>query len=197
MKKRFLVGATVLALILSVSLLLFSVYAAVNQTLSVRNTISFAGGAEGLKFTIDGRVTGARRAGSNESEDDISTFWEYDYDRDGILPPHEWEIGDIVFDSDDKELEDIHITYTFVINNLSSYTYINARIEGPENIEEGLIKTTYAYEQDSSVQEGTQLNISRTKPGILQLKLTLEQIEDYSCKAEIKFNIILSIPNQS
>lgn len=194
MKKKFLIGATVLAMFLSVSLLIFSVYSAVSQTLAVKNTISFAGGDEGLNFRITGEVTGAKRVGSDDNNPEISTVWDYDYDDMSGSPFYEWNVGNITFVTEDKNKDDIAILYTFEISNLSTYTDINASILGPNNIPEGLIKTTYAYTGSEPV-EGASVIVPKTEKGIIKLKLSLERIEDFSCNADINFEIKMEKAN--
>ena len=74
MKKRFWVYTTILALILTFSVLFVSVYAALSQNISIKNTISFAGTDEVVKFSVDAKVTGTK------NDEILKTSWKYDYD---------------------------------------------------------------------------------------------------------------------
>ncbi len=192
MKKRFLIGGTVVALLLSISLLLFSVYAAVTQNISVRNRIMFSGStAEGFKFTLEGKVTGT----TNDLDPKLRTTWDFDYETSSS-DPAPWNIDEIVFDSEGKTIQEINITYTFTIENkcTGSNNTIRAQIIGPDQIDAGLIKTTYGYLQFGEQSEGTEVIIPKNQVGILQLKLTLAQLEDYSCNAPINFSISVGLP---
>ena len=93
MKKRFFVCATIMALLLSFTVLAVSVYAAVNQNIFVNNTISFAGKTNNLSFLISGQVTGT----TNDSSSDHTMEWDYDYEKMGIVG-YEWNLGELHYE---------------------------------------------------------------------------------------------------
>lgn len=183
MKKKFLIGATILAMVLSFTVLGISVYAVVNQSVAVKNTISFAGKTNNLHFIIDGRITGTK----NDSDPKLGTRWEYDYETMGLVG-HEWNVGSIEFASEGLTVEEINITYTFQIQNLSSYP-MEAKFNGPGELVAGLNKNYYVYKLGMEQTEASQIQINRNETATMVLKLTLDNIKDFSCNENINFAI--------
>ena len=183
MKKRFLIGATILAIILSFAILGVSIYAVVNQSIAVKNTISFAGKTNNLNFIIDGRITGTK----NDLDPKLGTRWEYDYETMG-LSGYEWNVGNIEFASEGLSVDEINITYTFQIQNLSSYPML-AAFNGPGELVDGLNKNFYVAKAGVPQSEGTQIQINRNEKGTLILKLTIESKQDFNCNQSVDFAI--------
>lgn len=183
MRKKFLIGATILAIVLSFTVLGISVYAVVNQSVAVKNTISFAGKTNNLHFIIDGRITGTK----NDSDPKLGTRWEYDYETMGLVG-HEWNVGSIEFASEGLTVQEINITYTFQIENLSSYPMI-AAFNGPGDLVDGLNKNYYVYKLGMEQTEASQIQINRNETATMVLKLTLDNIKDFSCNENINFAI--------
>lgn len=198
MKKRFWIGATVLSILLTFSILFASVYAALSQNIGIKNTISFAGVDEILKFTVDGQITGTK----NDSEENHQVHWEYDYE---LFTPSnfDWQVGNLEFENEGKTVDQVHITYTFVIKNQSSCAII-AEFEGPNKhladgeegeIVAGLIGTHYVSLKDKDNNEktperkGKSIKLGLNETATLKFKLTIKQMEDYTCNEEIDFAI--------
>lgn len=188
MKKRYLISATVLALILSLSVFFVSVYAAVSQTISVTNQISFAGNPNAKHFTISGKVAGT----INDSDDKLEMNWEYDYENQIGLNGGSWELGDLQFDSSSRNLDIIGITYTFKITNQSDKK-IKAEFVGPEELPSGLNKTYYANKDGANAESKSSINILGYEVAYLQLKLTISDL-DYNCKqVPVNFSINIDV----
>ena len=186
MKKRFIIVATLLSLILTFSVLFISVYAAVNQTISITNQISFVGNKEAKKFTINAIITGT-------TKEQAPTFlWEYDYENQKGLDGGNREVGDLEFDNRNKSLDQIHITYTFTIKNENNKRLI-ASFVGPGNLIEGLNQKTYAYKENSIETESTSVVFEENETAILKLKLTVSSL-DFSCdKQPVRFSINIDV----
>lgn len=187
MKKRFFICATIMALLLSFTVFAVSVYAAVNQNISVRNTISFAGKTNNLKFTIAGQVTGTT---NDSSSDHTMAPWEYDYETMGIVG-HEWNLGELQFDAEGKTVDQINITYTFTITNQSSYS-MTAEFNGPEINNVGLKKKYLVSKNDYAETEASQIQINRNQTAVLKLVLYLDHLEDFSCNEQVNFSIVIN-----
>lgn len=120
MRKRLVVGASLIALVLSVSLFAISVFAAVGQTFGVNNTIKFLGSPESLAFDLNAVVTGTTKDGDAS----LAHTWSYDYEKDSVTSQI-WNVpGNLVFFEEDKELggakgNRVEIVYTFNITNKS------------------------------------------------------------------------------
>lgn len=207
MKKRFWVYTTILALILTFSVLFVSVYAALSQNISIKNTISFAGTNDILGFSVRAKITGTK----DDSEDRLKDSWDYDYKDMDSPNTHDWNIGNIEFASEGKTVDQINITYTFVVTNKSSCPML-VEFDGPnkhlENgdegeIVEGLIGTHYV---SSTNKDGVE-KIAETKNqriildlediATLKFILTLKRIDDYTCNESIDFKILFSAVTNS
>lgn len=186
MKKRFFVCATIIALLLSFTVLAVSVYAAVNQNIFVNNTISFAGKTNNLKFLISGQVTGT----TNDSSSDHTMEWDYDYETMGIVG-YEWNLGELQFDAEGKTVEQINITYTFTITNNSSYS-MTAEFSGPEINNQGLIKKYLVSKEDYAETEASKIQINRNQTAVLKLVLSLDHLEDFTCNEQVNFSILIN-----
>lgn len=191
MKKRFLISTTILALILSLSILFVSVYAAVNQSISVNNVISFKGNTRNLKFEIDGVVTGT----TNDEASILQKHWEYDYDKQGITN-EQWNVGNITFATEGKTIDQINITYSFTIKNLSKEDKIIVCFDGPGELIAGLNKNYYKADlidgvetTPVSINNNENVTIDGENSVVLKLILTLERIEDFNCNEEINFSL--------
>lgn len=116
MKKRLVIGATLVALMLSASLFAISVFAAVSQTFGVNNRIIFVG-SDLIEFTLAAEITGTTKDG----DDSLKTTWNYSTDSDDNEDTKDWNIEEsLVFDEEDKVLDPnasnrVSITYTFNI----------------------------------------------------------------------------------
>mgnify|MGYP004641169045 FL=1 len=205
MKKRFWVYTTILALILTFSVLFVSVYAALSQNISIKNTISFAGTDEVVKFSVDAKVTGTK------TDEILKTSWKYDYDDLDCPNTFDWDIGNIEFASEGKTIDQINITYTFVVTNQSSCPIL-AEFDGPNKhyeggdegeIIEGLIGTHYVSLTDSRGVEkkaetkGKYIELDLNDVATLKFVLTLKRIDDYSCNESIDFKILFSAATNS
>ena len=186
MKKRFFVCATIMALLLSFTVLAVSVYAAVNQNIFVNNTISFAGKTNNLKFLISGQVTGT----TNDSSSDHTMEWDYDYEKMGIVG-YEWNLGELQFDAEGKTVEQINITYTFTITNNSSYS-MTAEFSGPEINNQGLKKKYLVSKEGYAETEASQIQINRNQTAVLKLVLSLDHLEGFSCNEQVNFSILIN-----
>ncbi|MCI7003508.1 MAG: hypothetical protein MR904_04105 [Clostridia bacterium] len=205
MKKRFWVYTTILALILTFSVLFVSVYAALSQNISIKNTISFAGTDEVVKFSVDAKVTGTK------NDEILKTSWKYDYDDLDCPNTFDWDIGNIEFASEGKTIDQINITYTFVVTNQSSCPIL-AEFDGPNKhyeggdegeIIEGLIGTHYVSLTDSRGVEkkaetkGKYIELDLNDVATLKFVLTLKRIDNYSCNENIDFKILFSAVTNS
>lgn len=205
MKKRFWVYTTILALILTFSVLFVSVYAALSQNISIKNTISFAGTDEVVKFSVDAKVTGTK------NDEILKTSWKYDYDDLDCPNTFDWDIGNIEFASEGKTIDQINITYTFVVTNQSSCPIL-AEFDGPNKhyeggdegeIIEGLIGTHYVSLTDSrgiekkAETKGKYIELDLNDVATLKFVLTLKRIDDYTCNESIDFKILFSAVTNS
>ena len=190
MKKHFLIGTTVVAIMLSFGLLFYSVYAAITQSFSINNKIHFAG-SQNIRFLLNGQITGT----TNDIDDRLKLVvdgqegWLYDYDD----PDHdesnlEWTLPDLVMKSEGLTLEEIHLTYTFTIQNQSECA-ISASFEGPGDLATGLIKNTYVKVGNGAEVLGSSAQIPLATTAILKLKLTLASLEGFSGSELINFSI--------
>lgn len=190
MKKHFLIGTTIVAIILSFGLLFYSVYAALTQSFSINNKIHFAG-SQDIKFLLKGQVTGT----VNDFDDRLKLMvdgeegWFYNYDD----PEHDdsnldWTLPDIVMKSEGLKLEEIHLTYTFTIHNQSECE-ITASFDGPGDLATGLIKTTYVQIGEDAETIGSSVQIPLATIATLKLKLTLASLEGFSGQELINFSI--------
>ncbi len=188
MKKRYLIGATVIALILSISAFFVSVYAAVKQTISVSNQITFAGNQNAKSFLVKGQISGT----INDSNPNLRMEWEYDYENQIGLDGFNWNLGDLQFDSSSGNLNEIGITYTFTISNQNDKT-IMAEFVGPNDLPSGLNKTFYAYNQESSPVEGSNITFGSYETVVLELKLTISDLDYYCKQAPVNFSINIDV----
>jgi len=189
MKKHFLIGTTIIAMVLSFGLLFYSIYAAVTPGFLVKNTISFAG-SQNIKFNIAGAITGT----NDPTNPDLTHVWEYDYEQSPEVE-NSWVVGNLVFDSEQKDIEDIHITYTFNITN-ECETEITAAFVGPEGIVAPLVATQYVQVGTGSLNQGSQIDIPAYGTAVLILKLTLSEIENIHINQNVDFQINM-IPKTS
>lgn len=196
MKKHFLVGTTIAAVILSFGLLFYSVYAALTQSFSINNKIHFAGSPD-IKFILNGQVTGT----TNDLDDRLKLMvdgeegWHYDYETQSAeMSNLEWTLPDITIKSEDMQLEDIHLTYTFTIQNQSGCE-ITAAFDGPGDLASGLIKTTYVQLGTGAETIGSSVQIPLATTAVLKLKLTLESLEGFSGQELINFSILINAVN--
>ena len=190
MKKHFLIGTTVVAIMLSFGLLFYSVYAAITQSFSINNKIHFAG-SQNIRFLLNGQITGT----TNDIDDRLKLVvdgqegWLYDYDD----PDHdksnlEWTLPDLVMKSEGLTLEEIHLTYTFTIQNQSECA-ISASFDGPGDLATGLIKNTYVKVGNGAEVLGSSAQIPLATTAILKLKLTLASMDGFSGSELINFSI--------
>ena len=154
MKKRVLIGSTIIALVLSVSLLTVSVLAAMGQVFGVNNKIVFLGVEQYVHCIINAEITGTTRDGAPELE----YTWEYNYaDSEKDAPRCDWGIGELVFNQKGVAPGEERISYTFTVQNLSDNTRIRVYIEDP-TIDEDVLK----YEIDGGVGQEKEIPIGQT-----------------------------------
>ena len=196
MKKHFLIGTTIVAIVLSFGLLFYSVYAALTQSFSINNKIHFAG-SQNIKFILNGNVTGT----TNDLDDRLKLMvdgqegWHYDYETQGPEGSSlEWTLPDITIKSEDLTLEQIHLTYTFTIQNQSECE-ITAAFDGPGDLASGLIKTTYVQVGNGAETVGSSVQVPLSTTATLKLKLTLESLEGFSGQELINFSILINAVN--
>ena len=198
MKKHFLVGTTIIAVILSFGLLFYSVYAAITQSFSINNKIHFAG-SQNIKFVLYGQVTGT----TNDFDDRLrlknnatgENFWLYDFDSpDRDYPSFEWNLPDITMKSEGLEIDQINLTYTFTIQNQSECE-ISATFDGPGDLASGLIKNTYVKVGDGAEALGASVQIPLATTATMKLRLTLESLEGFSGQELINFSILINAVN--
>lgn len=198
MKKRFLVGTTILAIVLSFGLLFYGVYAALTQSFSINNKIYFAGSTN-ISFELRGQLTGT----TNDLDDRLKLkndatgedFWLYDYDdetRDN--PNFEWELPDVTMKSEELTLDQINLTYTFTIANRSECA-ISAVFDGPGALASGLIASKYVQVGDGVETVGDSVQIPQATTATLRLKLTLASLEGFSGQELVNFSIIINAVN--
>lgn len=192
MKKHFLIGTTVVAIMLSFGLLFYSVYAAITQSFSINNKIHFAG-SQNIRFLLNGQITGT----TNDLDDRLKLknpetnedFWLYDYDDPARDKSNlEWTLPDLIMKSEGLTLEEIHLTYTFTIQNQSECA-ISASFDGPGDLATGLIKNTYVKVGNGAEVLGSSAQIPLATTAILKLKLTLESMDGFSGSELINFSI--------
>lgn len=185
MKKRFLIGTSIMAIVLSLGLLFYGVYSVFMPGFLVNNTISFEG-SKNVKFSIYGEITGTK----DRYSPNLKHLWEYDYENSATNEDY-WDVGSIEFDSEYKSIEDIHITYTFLITNLSE-SVINAEFSGPDGVTEPLKVTQSVKEGEGAFKEGSSVNVAAYGTATMTLKLTLTQIEDIHVNQLVSFSINLT-----
>lgn len=120
MKKRMVIGASLVALILSIGLFTISIFAAVGQSFGVNNKIKFDGIDDAISFDMSAIITGT----IDEGDERLEKIWRYNPEN-GHNPTMEWNIaGDLIFDEKNKSLEPtannrIAINYSFTVTNNS------------------------------------------------------------------------------
>ena len=92
------------------------------------------------------------------------------------------------------EIEDIHLTYTFTINNQGECPIV-AAFEGPGDLANGLIKTTYIQSGPGQEFEGSSVQIGLASTATLKLRLTIEDSTGFSGEEFITFSIIINAVN--
>ena len=195
MKKHLLIGTTVVAMILSLGLLFFSVYAAVSQSFSINNRIHFTG-SQNVKFVLRGQITGttddSNPALTFKNPTTNEDFWLYDKDDDNHNSTSaSWEIPDLTIKSEGLSLEQVHLTYTFTIQNQGEAAII-ASIDGPGDLASGLIKNTYVQTSASAEVAGTSVQIPIASTATIKIKLTLESLDGFSGQEYIAFSILIN-----
>lgn len=202
MKKRFWVYTTILALLLSFSVLFVSVYAALSQNVSIKNNISFAGTDQEIKFSLTALITGTKQDGA----DALKTSWEYDMNDMDQQDTYDWAVGNIEFDNEGKTIDEIKIVYCFNIKNASSCPLLvefdgpNKKFEGgvEGEIIDGLVGTHYISLLDSegnvviSEKKGTQIQMDMNQSAVLKFVLTVTRIQDFACNESIDFKLVFS-----
>lgn len=186
MRKKLVVGASLIALVLSVSLFAISVFAAVGQTFGVNNTIKFLGSPESLAFDLNAVVTGTTKDGDAS----LAHSWSYDYEKDSVTSQI-WNVpGNLVFFEEDKELggakgNRVEIVYTFNITNKSKN---EQRIK--VYIDELTIDTS-VLTADVTGAVGSEVLIASGQTGIVSVALvptvrfTISKTCDFNLKIEL------------
>ena len=124
-KKILIIGASFVALMLSVALFAISVIAAVGQEFGVNNKITFTGTAGYLAFELDAKITGV------VNEENYKFEWDYDYSNpEKNEESKAWNIGALQFQ--EENVSEWVITYEFTIINKSDRRILIAYIEEPE-----------------------------------------------------------------
>lgn len=191
MKKHLLIGTTIVALVLSFGLLFFGVYAALTQGFSINNKIHFAGG-QNVKFLLKGQITGTVNDYDDQLKFNGDEGWQYDYDDpEHDTPNVTWNIPDLMMKSEGLEKDDIHLTYTFTIQNQGECAIV-ASFDGPGDLANGLIKNTYVQTGAAQETAGTSVQIGLASTATLKLKLTVEDINGFAGKELIAFSIIIN-----
>lgn len=197
MKKRFVIGTTIIAIVLSFGLLFYSVYAALSQSFSINNQIHFAG-SQNIKFVLNGQVTGTTNDMDSRLKLSVNDEegWLYDYDDpDHDDPILDWTLPDITIKSEGLTLDQIHLTYTFTIENQGDCD-ITAAFDGPGDLATGLIKNTYVQVGDGAETIGSSVQIPPLGTiATLKLKLTLASLEGFSGQELINFSILINAVN--
>lgn len=180
MKKRFLIGATLIALFLSVSLLTVSVLAAMGQVFGVNNRIIFFGVDQYVHCIVDAEISGTTKDG----DPSLRFEWEYNYaDSDKDSPRLDWGIGDLEFNQKGVAPGQEQILYKFTVRNLSSDTKIRTYIEDPILDSEVLM-----FSIEGAV--GSEKEIMPNTSAIVYLKLMPSNGEFYGAR---EFSITLHI----
>ena len=165
MKKIAIITASVLALVLSASLFVIGVVATFKQSFGVKNTITFKGVGQNIIFILDGTVTGT----NNDSNPNLTCHWDYEYDKPGAVDTVNWTIGKINFETSTLDLNYIHITYTFVIQNkgdVDFMVYFNGRDEIDPDFS---VETTGTCEGNTQDPMNYPLEIPAHKTGTISL----------------------------
>lgn len=87
MKRKFIVTTTVCSIVLAITMFCVGVYAAINQTFSIKNTIGFQPSSD-INVSIYSQVTNCEQSEITEPPSGYATLDEYFYDR-GIKYKHE------------------------------------------------------------------------------------------------------------
>ena len=124
MKKRLIICTSFVAVALSLTLFAVSVFAAVGQTFSISNKITFVGVNQYIAFDLNGKITGTTK----DDDPSRSFVWNYDYSKDTV---HEnsWNISEpLIFNQVGINEGEECITYSFSITNKSVGKNIRAYI---------------------------------------------------------------------
>lgn len=161
MKRKIIVGSTLVALALTLTLFAVSVFAAVSQVFGVNNIITFVGSGEYLVFDLEARITGTTKTGEQEP-----TFsWNYDYSK---TDSHQnaWNINEpLIFNQEGVTPGEEYIIYSFSVTNYSvGDKKIQMYIEEPD-IDLSVLK----YEITGRV--ASPIVIDRNQTGTAMLKL--------------------------
>lgn len=162
MKKKVVIGATLIALALSVSLLTVSVLAAMGQVFGVNNKIVFLGIDEYIHCIIEATITGTTKDGSSN----LKHTWEYDYsDPNKDDAQQQWNIAETLeFNQNGVAPGSEKIVYSFKVENKSDKTKIRVYISDP-TLDDEVLK----YEVDGGV--GSEKEIAPNGTATVTLKL--------------------------
>lgn len=178
MKRGIIIGSTVIAMILSISLFVFGAFAAFNQTFKITNSIRFEGSGQKIVFTLDGSITGT----TNDDDPKLKYNWTYDYDYTEENAAV-WNVGDIAFRTNGRKIAEIEIEYKFVIQNLGS-SKILAYITGWESIDTEYLTPTIVGVAGNEVL----IDIGETKEVSLKIK---PAVEDFDTSHPCNFTVML------
>ena len=113
MKRTIIICSSVLAVVLMLTLLGTSVFAAINKSFGTGNVIKFVGKGTSMKFTLNAIITGT----TIDGDERLQTTWEYDYDEKDKAKNGEWNIEPILLFEKYEDGRGMKITYTFSIKN--------------------------------------------------------------------------------
>ena len=188
MKKRLFFGTSIIAIIISVSILIFSVYAVVSQEFLISNIISFTGGEANVKFSLDAQILGATKK-------DLHDEWDYEYENIIDEKDHtkNWGVGDIQFDSSDPQ--NMHITYIFSFVNTSDEFDLTITFTQSAVLHDNLEAHSYVNVDNTQDNEGTVMVLPKTKSGVIYYKLTIKN-KNESVESNVKINLDIKAINE-
>lgn len=183
MKKKYIIFTTLVALFVTFGLLTASVFAALKINFGINNTITFYGGSQNIKFSIDAEIFGTVVL---EGEENPKTYREYDYNTATSSLLEQWVIGSLELD---PNAEEVGILYQFEISNTGASKDLDilAYIE-PINIDDGEGKDL-TYEITGKQSEPIKI-VTGTK-GIVSLKLIPTNENGFIGARSCDFNVIV------
>ncbi len=189
MRRKVLIGSSILGISLTLIMLVIGVYAAMNNTVGILNTIKFSCSGVNVAFKIEGQITGTDNDGASYL---TMNPWNYEFERDGNRVG-KWEIS--------KPLNFYHmvgdesvdpICYTFTILNKSVNTLYPEKVV-PLKISIDYVDVDTAYITYTVV--GNHAVIQPNETSTIEVRLLPKSINNKfgakACKFTIKIDEVV------
>ena len=177
MKKTLIICSTVIAVVVMLTLLGTSVFAAINKSFGANNVIRFVGRGERMQFELEGIITGTTMDG----DDRLHTTWTYDFDKGGS---GEWQIEPVLQFNRANDSTPMAITYSFSIHNTGNVgikAYITENRTSDDN---------FLIEIEGKPDDVVYINTDDTQTVSLTIKTRKQNIwlpEPISCNFKVNF----------